>query len=69
MTSLKTDKVIITCDFDIHVDNNNDNFSTAFMSLLDSNVATCPAFPGIVLFCSLSRKISKFSRDTKCPGF
>lgn len=33
---LKTDKVIITGDFDVHVDINSDSFSTAFMSLLDS---------------------------------
>jgi hypothetical protein len=33
---LKTDKVIIVGDFNIHVDVENDSFSTAFISLLDS---------------------------------
>ncbi|TKS65475.1 hypothetical protein D9C73_028281 [Collichthys lucidus] len=33
---LKTDKVIIVGDFNIHVDNHNNSLSTAFISLLDS---------------------------------
>ena len=35
-TVLKTDKVIIVGDFNIHVDVENDSLSTAFLSLLDS---------------------------------
>ena len=33
---LSSDKVIIEGDFNIHVDVDNDSFSTAFISLLDS---------------------------------
>ncbi len=33
---LKTDKVIIVGDFNIHVDVDNDSLSSAFISLLDS---------------------------------
>ena len=33
---LKTEKVIIVGDFDIHVDNNKDSLSVAFIPVLDS---------------------------------